>query len=44
MTKPYNMSDSESSANKPLFDKSDSTNNTNNTNLDKCPATLSKLA
>ena len=40
----YNTLDSKSSANKPLFNNSDSTNNTNDTNLKACPATLSRLA
>ena len=45
MTEPkYNTSDSKSSAVKPLFDDSDSTNNTDNTNLKACPATLPKPA
>ena len=38
------MLDSKSSANKPLFNNSNSTNNTNNTNLKEGPATLPKLA
>ena len=36
--------DPKSSANKPLFNNSDSTNNTNNTNLKAHPATLSRPA
>ena len=40
----YNTLDSKSSANKPLFNNSDSTNNTNDTNLKAGPATLPKLA
>ncbi len=43
----YNTLDSKSSANKPLFDNSDSTNDTNdtdNTSLKECPTTPPKLA
>jgi len=40
----YDMLDSESSANEPLFDNSDSTNDTNHTNLEECPATPPKPA
>ena len=40
----YDMLDSESSANKQLFNNSNRTNNTNDTNLKACSATLSKLA
>ena len=40
----YNTLDSKSSANKPLFNNSNSTNNTNDTNLKACPTTLSRLA
>ena len=38
------MLDSKSSANKSLFNNSDSTNDTNDTNLKACPATMPKPA
>ena len=38
------MLDSKSSANKLLFNNSDSTNNANDTNLKACPATPSRPA
>ena len=43
----YDMSDSKSSANEPLFDDSDGTDDTDNTDdtdLEACPATPSKPA